>query len=413
VIIANASHWATILSAVKELTDILAALAELPGDIESAIATVVRVSGSAYRSPGARLLITGDGRIIGQVSGGCLERDVVRRAGGVIASGQPVLVRYETTDDPETGSKFVMGCGGTIDVLIEPVNSDSGRVLIGALKQSRSQRLVLATVISRRHPLAKLGERHVFAAAAGFEISELRFLEFADGSHGPEAHVTGKRGANVQRSTLNVQLSSEDAGMLRAMVEKARAVLVGDRSSVGEVETSAGPVEVFFDLLKPPTSLVIFGAGNDAVPLVAAGQLLGWAVTVVDLSSSPADAGRSWSPDRLVRCQVDQVGNHVSVGAETAVVVMTHNFNHDQKLLRWLAGQRVGYLGVLGPRHRTDQLLGELRIESLRAPVGLDIGAETPEEVAMSIAAEITAVLRGRDGVALSARPGPIHVRSG
>jgi xanthine/CO dehydrogenase XdhC/CoxF family maturation factor len=123
------------------------------------------------------------------------------------------------------------------------------------------------------------------------------------------------------------------------------------------------------------------------------------------------DAGREWSPDRLVRCHVDQVAEQVSVGPESAVVVMTHNFNHDQKLLRWLVNQPVGYLGVLGPRHRTDQLLGEMRIDSLRAPVGLDIGAETPEEVALSIAAEIAAVLRGRDGVALSFREGPIHMR--
>ena len=165
-------------------------------------------------------------------------------------------------------------------------------------------------------------------------------------------------------------------------------------------------------MVKPPTELLIFGAGNDAVPLVGFAQALGWKVTVVDLGSSPPDLGRTWTPDGLIRCDADQVEQHVSFGIETAAVIMTHNFGHDRQLIRWLSAKPLRYLGMLGPRHRTDQLLGDLQPKSLHAPVGLDIGAESPEEVALSIVAEINAVLRGRNGGPISQRDGPIHVRA-
>lgn len=157
--------------------------------------------------------------------------------------------------------------------------------------------------------------------------------------------------------------------------------------------------------------LLIFGAGNDAVPLAELGRVLGWNVKVIDLGSAAPDAGRMWKPDQIIRCRADRVGEFVSIGNFTAAVVMTHNFAHDRKLIRWLASQPLSYLGMLGPRRRTDQLLGDLQPTTLHAPVGLDIGAEMPEEVALSIVAEINAVIRGRSGGALSARDGPIHVR--
>jgi xanthine/CO dehydrogenase XdhC/CoxF family maturation factor len=358
---------------MRELADILRALAELPDGNDAALATVVRVTGSAYRAPGARLLIGADGVRIGQVSGGCLERDVIQRAGYIIASGQPILVRYETANDPENGRGFSLGCGGTIDILIEPLNTPSGQELIQWLKTSRSTRCVIATSLSRGHSAIPLGSR-VMIDASG--------------------QIAGSMG-----------IASD---LLR---HKASEVLAADLSMVASLPTPQGNLDLFFELLKPPTELLIFGAGADATPLVAIGRLLGWTVTVVDLASSAPDPARVWSPDRIIRCNADQVPRHITIGSETAAVVMTHNFDHDQKLLRWLAALPLRYLGMLGPRHRTDQLLGDLQIESLRAPVGLDIGAESPEEVALSIAAEITAALRGGSCKPLSARPGPIHIR--
>ena len=115
--------------------------------------------------------------------------------------------------------------------------------------------------------------------------------------------------------------------------------------------------------------------------------------------------------DQIIRCSPDELEHRISIGSETAAVIMTHNFAHDRKLIRWLSEKPLKYLGMLGPRRRTDQLLGDLQPAELRAPVGLDIGAESPEEVALSIVAEINAVLRGRTGGPISQREGPIHVR--
>ncbi len=313
--------------------------------------------------------------MIGQVSGGCLERDVQQRAGGVMISKQPILVRYDTGNDAENGTGYSLGCGGTIDILIEPINTPTGRELIQWLRASQSRRCVIATVLSKRNPQIPLGRRMMI-----------------DASREP----AGSIGDPVLNDSIR---------------KVALDLLNEDRSSRADFPTAGGTVEIFFDLLKPPADLVIFGAGNDALPLVAVGQLLGWRVTVVDTGSASSDASRNWKPDRFVRCRIEDVEQQIRIGSETAAVVMTHNFNHDQKLLRWLATQPLKYLGMLGPRHRTEQLLGDLQPATLRAPVGLDIGAETPEEVALSIAAEISAALRGRSGGSISARPGPIHIR--
>jgi xanthine dehydrogenase accessory factor len=275
----------------------------------------------------------------------------VQRAGGVMLSKLPVVVRYETAHDPENGNGYSLGCGGAIDVLIEPLNTPAGSELMQWLAASCADRLVLATVISKRHPTFSLG--------------------------------------------------------------KACEVLSADRSAFGDFPTPIGSVEIFFDVLKPPLQLWIFGAGSDVVPLVEFGRGLGWKVTVVDLGSAPADPGRDWMPDAIIRCPVDQVDQQVSIGGFSAAVIMTHNFGHDRKLLRWLSNQPLQYLGLLGPRHRSDRLLGDLLPDILRAPVGLDIGAETPEEVALAIVAEINAVIRGRAGGPLSSLNGPIHSRSG
>lgn len=149
---------------MKEVGDILRVFDQLAPDADTALATVVRVEGSAYRSPGARMLITG-GRMIGQVSGGCLERDVVQRAGGIIASETPILVRYETGNDPENGTGYTLGCGGVIEILIEPLNTPAGRQVMRWLAASRSVRCVIETAITKRHASAVPGQRMMVDAA--------------------------------------------------------------------------------------------------------------------------------------------------------------------------------------------------------------------------------------------------------
>jgi xanthine dehydrogenase accessory factor len=355
---------------MKERTDILRCVRP---QFAAALATVVRVQGSSYRRPGARMLIQGDGQTVGGISGGCLERDVIQRAGAIMESDRPVLVRYDTSLDAEGGSGYSLGCGGAIDVLIEPLSTPAGVQVIEWLTAGQIHRQVIATVISQRHPAIALGERLMLD-----DLSQFGMIG--------------------------------NAALSKTIAEEARKVLSIARSSIHSYSTTDGTVEVFFEMLESPLNLLIFGAGSDAVPLVQFAKGMGWRVTVVDVRSAPLDPGRVWEADAVIRCNVDQVGDHLSISESTAAVVMTHHFNHDSKLIRWLSPQNLRYLGLLGPRHRTEQVLSGFAVDSLHSPVGLDIGADNPQEVALAIVAEITAVLRGRSGRSLCTTEGPIHV---
>jgi len=359
---------------MKELADILRRNQQLlDAGIDAAMATVVRVRGSSYRRPGARMLISGDGQTTGGVSGGCLERDVVLRAGAVMLARQPVLVHYDTTLDFEGTGGFSLGCGGAVDILIEPLRTPAGQLLIESLEESQRNQLVLATVVSRQNLSAALGTR-------------LAIRESGESS--------GAIG---------------DPGLVQSIISEASAAFDSGMSRFGQLASAMGTVDVFVELLKPPLQLFVFGAGNDAVPLVNFAKALGWRVTVVDVRSSAIDLERKWEVDRHVRCGIGEVRDRLVLDESAAAVVMTHNAMHDLKLIEWLLEKRLKYLGLLGPRHRTEQLLGGFAMRGLRSPVGLDLGADNPEEIALAIVAEITAVMHGRPGVALSSRDGPIH----
>jgi xanthine/CO dehydrogenase XdhC/CoxF family maturation factor len=361
---------------LKELADILRLDAQLrAAGVDAALASVVRVQGSSYRRPGARMLIGGDGRTTGGVSGGCLERDVMLRAGGVMESRRPLLVRYDTTLDVEGGGGggYSLGCGGAIDVLIEPLRTPAGLQLTNWLEASQTIPHAVVTVVSKNHPSAALGSR-------------MAVLE------------SGQIDGEIANAEATRFIASEIQPALRA-----------DQSRLVHMPSAAGNVEVFVEILNPPLKLFVFGAGNDAVPLAGFARALGWRVTLVDVRSSPLDPGRHWDVDRHIRCAIGELVDRVIVDESSAAVAMTHNFAHDRRLIEWLASKNLRYLGLLGPRHRTDQLLGDFRVRDLRSPVGLDLGADNPEEVALAIVAEITAVLHGRSGLALSAHGGPIH----
>jgi xanthine dehydrogenase accessory factor len=355
---------------MKELTEILAAWRQAGAD--SVLATLVRLEGSGYRRPGARLLVLGDGRTFGSISGGCIERDVIYRAGAVAASGQPVVVRYDAVSEEEAGPGASLGCGGTIDILIEPATATS------------------------LEPLAWLWERR---------------------HHGVVATLIEKRNA---KATIGWRLAVDDSGQTRgegswsaAILDECRAALELRQSRQLRLAAGEGWAEFFLEYIEPPLELAIFGAGPDAQPLAALGRSLGWRITVVDLRSAAASSGRSMDADALVRCAAADL-DQLDIPAGAAAIVMNHNWNHDLASLRRLAKLPLKYLGVLGPRRRTEKMLSRLGAaaparDSLHYPVGLDIGAETPREVALAVVAEITALLRGGTGLPLRDKAGPIH----
>jgi xanthine/CO dehydrogenase XdhC/CoxF family maturation factor len=198
----------------------------------------------------------------------------------------------------------------------------------------------------------------------------------------------------------------------------ARKALADGRALVCRYEADE-ELEIFFDVIEPPRPLFVFGAEQDALPLVRLARTLGWHTTVVDTRARGATRERFAEADEVILCRAEEVAARLPLPSRAAAVLMTHNYLHDVELLRALLPAPLTYLGVLGPKERTRKLLEELRAQGeafpdswparLHSPVGIDIGAETPDEIALSIVAEIRAVCAGRRAGFLRDRDAPIH----
>jgi xanthine/CO dehydrogenase XdhC/CoxF family maturation factor len=353
---------------------------------EAVLATVVRTRGSTYRRPGARMVMTASQWLAGAISGGCLEGDLLRKAWWRTSTGAPTLVTYDSMSDDETQQAFGLGCQGVVDVLLERVRCHEAPGVLGLLAESSRARLpaAVATVFRVEGDCrAKPGERVLLWPGGRVEC-------------------------DVSDPALAELLKAEVAGA------------ASGRSHVGRYETGkGGQAEVFVEAVLPPLPLVLFGSGPDVLPVVRLAQALGWHVTVVDGRNGVAARGARGVAEAVVVASPEAFAEHVTLEPSTVAVAMTHNFTEDLGLLRTLLPSRVRYVGLLGPRRRAVQLLQRLSEEGLRfteeqlarlhAPVGLDLGAEGPEQIALSIIAEVQAVLSGRTGESLHRRPGTIH----
>lgn len=330
---------------MKELPAIVAALLATPAQ-PAVLATLVAVEGSSYRRPGARLLLLSDGRRVGSISGGCLEEDVITRAAQVRATGQAEAVVYDTSTENDLVWGVGLGCHGVVRVLIEALPPQPAWVQALDRNMSRRQSCVL-TVLHGGEDRAQWGTR---LAAPG---------------------------------------DCPDAERL------------------------------FSETIAPPTALFIYGAGDDAQPLARLAHELGWRVTVADPRATFASTTRFPTASHLVVAPSGELIARTAPDAASLAVVMTHHYVHDVPLLRGLLPRPLAYLGLLGPRKRADRILADLskegiaitlaQRERLHAPVGLDLGADGPEQVALSILAEMQAVLTGRDARPLRERTRPIH----
>ncbi len=356
---------------MKELRSILARL-RAPAVFPAALATLARVRGSSYRRPGARLLLAANGGRTGAISGGCLEDDVLLRAKAVAASGVAQTVTYDTTAENDLVWGVGLGCHGVVDVVIEPLASEGGAGWTEIVRKA-------------------------FVAPTDAAVA----IGFADGSLGTRAALA----AGVGKSFWGDETLRK--GLQEALTQ---------RSSHYE---EADGQRVFYEYLPMPVPLLIFGAGDDAQPLCQMAAELGFVVKVIDPRPTYATKERFPAADTVTVAKPDELAKWVAVPGRTAAVVMTHHYVHDVPFLRWLLPQPVAYLGLLGPRQRAEKILGDLAAGGLavtaemrarlHAPVGLDVGATTPESVALAVLAEIQAVLAGRDGRPLRERGGPIH----
>jgi xanthine dehydrogenase accessory factor len=353
-------------------------------NVRAALATVVRVDGSAYRRPGVRMLITEAGETTGVISAGCLERDVCERAAKVMRTGKAVVVKYDTTSENDILWGSGSGCNGIVHVLIEPASNEIDDLMRFLTICSKSRRRgALATVIHQ------------------------------EGTSEPQ--IGTRALLYPDDATKSVFFSGEIISP--KIFDDLREVIQNGNSKVKRYK-EPGDLDVFIEAIEPQVQLVVFGAGDDALPIVASARTVGWHTTVVDTLARAISLERFGETDEVLLCRPEEVADAVLLTESTTVVLMTHNYLHDLELLKVLRNRPVRYIGCLGPRRRTERLVLELSsvatvadafLSQLHSPAGLDIGAETPQEIALSIISEIKAVLAGHEGGLLRNRKGAIH----
>lgn len=362
---------------MKELQEILKKIAQF-GDSEKAIlATVVALEGSGYRRPGARMLIDENGYSIGTISGGCLEADVLERAKKVLETGEPVVITYDTTADENSVFGLGMGCRGVIHILLESITKESGFCRFADAHLQMRKPFVVATLIKATEPNFKTGARILY----------------------------GENG--IDASTFTGELDET----LTNSVNRAFTT----RKSTQE---SFAFGEMFIEYVAPPVSLLLFGAGFDALPLADFAGNIGWAVTVIDHRAAWANRERFPNADEIIVSRPENLDEKLFGDENSVAVLMTHNYDRDKELLPLLLKSKAVYVGALGPKKRAERLLDEIgetfseeQLKRFYAPIGLDIGAETPDEIALSIVAEIRGVLANRSGGFLRKRQGSIYGR--
>jgi xanthine dehydrogenase accessory factor len=364
-------HW-------HETQEVLDRLTRLVREARrAALATVVRVRGSAYRHEGAKLLVAEDGSTTGNVSGGCLEQDVREVALQVLRSGTAQLKSYCSSADEVEAWDLGVGCEGQVDVFVESVSQP--RPKERELLDGREPFAVVTTV----------GMRDALKDSLTVAGCGMRLIVTRDGAAG-----------DLGSSELN-----------RAAATRARELLRGEESGLYEI---AGHT-VFFDVFQPPPQLVLFGAGEDARPLASFAAEVGFRVVVVDRRPGYLAPERFPAVARLVESDADGLAARLALDDASYAVVMTHNFADDQAYLRAVLRTPAAYVGMLGPRQRTERMLRNLSSEGsvdearVFGPVGLDIGTDGAEQVALSVIGEILAVRSGRRARSLRERQAPIH----
>jgi xanthine/CO dehydrogenase XdhC/CoxF family maturation factor len=378
---------------MKELLEILTAYRQ--SETPMALATIVQTAGSSYRRAGARMLILDEYRTVGCISGGCLDQDVVLHGLSVVKNQKPTLISYDTASDRDSVFGVGVGCNGVIDILLEYLppriaTEETGAGLLGFLDDlyQRGGRGATATVIRSGGDLGlKLGD----------------FVALNDGP------------------TYGTNLG--DPRLIEMLARHAEVAMANCRSGMIFYEAPEGSVQIFAEPFLPQRRLVIFGAGHDAMPLTRIASELGYKVFVVDGRAAYLTPGRFPMADELMVARPEDGCPPGLFDSRTSAVIMSHNYLVDRAWLKNLLPLGLPYLGLMGPRKRADRMFHELQQEgtvireedlySVHNPIGLDIGGETPGEIALAIVAELQAALTGRDGGKLRLKKGAIHLAPG
>jgi xanthine dehydrogenase accessory factor len=375
---------------MKELLQIIKAYdAALHAGKKSAMAAVVHVDGSSYRRPGARMMVTDEGELTGAISGGCLEGDALRKAMLVLSQQQSKLITYDTSHEEDATIGIQLGCEGVIQVLFEPIDPINKNNPIQLLRKvvALRQQSVLVTLFSLSSKKNQQPGTCLLMEANGNISGKIPYAELQD-----------------------------------AVMEDVELAMQQQTSSFKNYQYKNISVTAFIEFLQPPVSLVVVGAGNDALPMMQIADTLGWEVRVVDGRGTHAKPERFTSACQVLVSKPEKVLEQIAIDNQTVFVMMTHNYNYDLAMLKVLLQRKVIYIGMLGPKKKLERMLDELRddgialtdeqLNAIYGPVGLEIGAETAEEIALSIIAEIKAVLSNKAGGPLRNKQDVIHSRT-
>jgi xanthine dehydrogenase accessory factor len=354
------------------------------------LVTIMRTAGSTYRKPGARLLLTRDGQHEGTISGGCLEADLLETAWNRVDTneGRPTMIRYDTTEEGEILWGTGTGCAGQVELLLEPLGLDDPLTFL-AEGQSSDEEVAIVTVLEHRVPIP-------------------------DRSNNPGAPSLGTRFClRRSRSAYPKDLPDAVVAELRRVAERT---IAEKRSSIARSKLQDGTeLELACEFVPVPPHLFVFGTGRDALPVVQLVKGLGWKVTVAGKQTTVGAAAQLRG---LADTFLSTEKALTLIKDDSLVLIMSHNFLGDLSVLESLARRPVRYLGLLGPKARREKLMSELernntgwdreQMDHLHAPAGLDIGAEGPAGIALSIVVEMQAVVAGRSARSLRLRNAPI-----
>lgn len=367
---------------MKEIKSIINAYNSIDfSTTKAALATVARVEGSSYRRTGARMLVLDNGTYLGGISGGCLEGDALRRAQKAIVQDKSSIITYDTTQDDGAQIGVGLGCNGIIDVLFTPLHNDESNPvkLLSTLIETREPGVVVA-ITDCSDTINALGKTTLY------ENDEQFLQSFPITSIATEVlHDIKHCLSNQSSATLTYNTKQNEA------------------------------VKIFIEVILPVTHLVLYGGGYDVYPLARIARELGWNVTVVT-NVHKADKALFTTANLVLHNKGEQ---HPTIDNYTAIVLMAHDYKTDFNNLQRAFTTNAKYVGLLGPRKRTQKMFDELlnagnpvseeNMQRIFSPAGLDIGAATPEEIALSICAEIRSVFANRKGMQLRLREGTIY----
>lgn len=367
---------------MKEITEILIAYSEAKrAHKKTALATVVKVEGSSYRQPGARMLVTEDGNLTGAISGGCLEGDALRKALLAIHQKQNKLITYNTSNENDSEIGLQLGCNGIVHILFEYIDDkivNNPIKILEALKWERKG-AVVGTIFSLKRQAIQVGTILFYRENQPFLFqNDIALDVFSD----------------------------------------VKEALKHKTSIIKKIEDN-NENEALIEYINPPVSLIIVGAGNDVQPLAKMAEILGWEITVGEGRATHAIQKRFPEAKQVIVGKPEQLLTNITIDDQTFFVLMTHNYKYDLGMLKLLLDTNCKYIGILGPKTKLNRMLDDLQNEGITineeqlnriyGPIGLDIGAETSEEIALSIVSEIKAVISSRKGTSLKFKTEKIH----